>query len=182
MNCAPATGRHHYKSRHNYTATVWQGASGIPSLRSVATPYLLPTPCFAPIVSAHLRDTRRCACIPSPPLSVYKCLRHVAFNVSDLSRSEFCRAALPLRLRNTLPLFSTPLVAMINIWSVVAFMDAHIFHLERRVRGSPPPPLLSCYKFFFLKQRRRIFFLPARERVSTMVKNFSGNKLLRIIP
>lgn len=119
MNCAPATARHHYKSRHNYTTTMpgckWYLFSlSLPFSFSLCCcyPYLL-QPCLAPIVSAHLRTRGLVYVHPSLP-PVYKCLRHVAFNVSNLSRSEFCGAALASTSQPCVPF--SPFVAVINIW------------------------------------------------------------------
>lgn len=58
-------------------------------------------------------------------------------------------------------------------------MDVDIFHPEPR--GSSPSSL-SSYEFFFLKQRRRIFFLHARQCFRRGLKIPPENKLSRVIP
>lgn len=139
MNCAPATARHHYKSRHNYTTTMagckWYLFSLSPSLSVVATP-------TCSILSrSHslgtLAYTRAGICAPPP---VYKCLRHVAFNVSNLSRSEFCGAALASTSQPCVPF--SPFVAVINIWwYVVVFRTrprtSTFFSRTKDTRGFP---------------------------------------------
>lgn len=124
MNCAPATARHHYKSRHNYTTTMpgckWYlfSLSLSPPLSLSLSLSLLLLPLLTPTLSrSHslgtLAYTRAGVREPLPP-PVYKCLRHVAFNVSNLSRSEFCGAALASTSQPCVPF--SPFVAVINIW------------------------------------------------------------------
>ena len=131
------------------TRPPWQGASGIPPRTSLSLSLWLVLccryPCFALIVSAHLR-TRGLVCVCTLPPPVYKCLRHVAFNVSDLSRLEFCRGALPSTSQPCVPFLPLPLlpfVAVINTWwrYVVAFRTrprtSTFFSRAKDTRGCP---------------------------------------------